>query len=336
MTHLTIWSRLRALAVASCSALLLCALSVADGVAADQQDSNQLSHELQMPIYTWGVPGSGCLGVVVAVHGLAMHAGTFSVLAENLASQKFLVVAPDLRGYGHWVTGTGELKADLRVDYDQSFCDLVKLVTRLKSNYPGLPLFLVGESLGADLAIRTSAACPEKVAGLILSSPAIKRRTFVNRHVIADVPRACSGPNKPLDLAPYIRICASEDPRIVQGMLDDPLVRKNLNSFDLLKSQIFMMSTRKQIAKVPANVPILIIQGDADRLLKSNAVVVLLANLKSKDRTVRWFHNRGHILLETAFVQPDTLQTVKGWLVAYVQNKAALKSAQVSQPLAPE
>jgi hypothetical protein len=49
-------------------------------------------------------------------------------------------------------------------------------------------------------------------------------------------------------------------------------------------------------------------------VVKSNAVVQLLNNLKSKDQTVRWFKNRGHVLLETAYIRPDTLTIVTGWL----------------------
>ncbi len=77
--------------------------------------------------------------------------------------------------------------------------------------------------------------------------------------------------------------------------------------------------------------PVLIIQGSNDRVVKSNAVVQLLSSLKSQDQTVRWFSNRGHLLLETDFVQPDTMLIVTGWLREHATESIPAQIAHVNK-----
>ncbi len=301
-----------------------------------QQDDNDLSNELQIPVSVWSDTAAKPRAVIVAVHGLTMHGGTFDVMARSLAAQGFLVVAQDLRGYGHWLAGKKSVPADASINYEKSQLDLQNLLVKVNERYPKLPHLCVGESLGADECILATAARPDLVDGIVLASPALKRRTFITKTVLKDLTRLCTAPNCQLNLVPYIKLCASEDPKIIQGMLDDPLVRKHLSSRELIKSQHFMTKTRKEIAKLPDKTPVLIIQGDGDRLLKSNAVVTLLGKLKSKDQTVRWFPERGHVLLETSFVQPDTLKVVQDWLMQHAGISSAVQSAQASDEVAVE
>lgn len=293
-----------------------------------RQDDGELARELHLPVTEWKDPSRDGRGVVLAIHGLVMHGGSFDTLARSLCGQGFVVAAPDMRGYGRWQAGDRLFPANEKVSYDDSERDTVCLLTRLRASYPHQPIFCVGESLGADIAIRAAASHPELVDGLVLSSPAIKRRTFFIRRTFTDLAHLWTLPNRQLDLTTYIKKRASEDPKIIQGMLDDPLVRKHLSSYELLKSQLFLHATLKYVQAVPADIPVLIIQGDADRLLKSNAVVLLLERLKSKDQTIRWFHERGHILLETPYIKPDTLETVQGWLVQHAKTQANMRAAE--------
>jgi len=72
--------------------------------------------------------------------------------------------------------------------------------------------------------------------------------------------------------------------------------------------------------KIPKTMPVLIIQGDKDRMLNCKAVVSLVKHLRTEDRTVKWFANRGHLLLETAYLQNDTLNVVDSWLKRHLKD----------------
>ncbi len=288
-----------------------------------RQDDTELGEQLKIPVTVWSDPSKKPKAVIVAIHGMVMHGGTFDVLANHLVPQGFFVAAPDLRGYGRWQVGAPSRTADPAIDYEQSQADIVALLKQLNKRFPNLPLFCIGESIGADQAIRAAAAAPEIIDGLVLSSPAIKRRRMLSKQMMTDMAIFATNPRRQMDLTPYIRRCASEDPKVVEAMLDDPLVRKHLSTGELIKSASFMRDTLKHVKLVPDKVPVLVIQGDGDRLLKSNAVVLLLTRLKSRDQVVRWFHERGHILLETSLVKADTVRTVQGWLIQHAKSLTA-------------
>ena len=141
-----------------------------------------------------------------------------------------------------------------------------------------------------------------------------------------------TNPLRAFNLTPFIRRFASEDPRIVQGALDDPLVRKSMTAMDLWHTVRVIKPALGYALKVPKTMPVLIIQGNNDRMLRSNGVALLLAHLHSTDETVRWFAGRGHLLLETAYVQPDTLSIVADWLKEHVDEQMTGETMQVESP----
>jgi len=282
-----------------------------------RDDEGQSKFHQKTPIYMWKDTAKKPQAVAIAVHGLTMHGRIYDVLARKLASQGFIVLAPDLRGYGAWLKH--ESAKDKNPDYKRSYKDLCDLVKVAKTQYPNLPLYCIGESLGAGMAMRVAAEHPNMIDGLVLSSPALKHRLMLGP-MMNVAALTIAKPSKSVNLSPYIKRFASEDPRVVQEALNDPLVRKKLTTWEIVQTCNFMRPNLKYAKRLPADMPLLVLQGDQDRVLRTNAVVQLLARAKAKDQTVRWFSGRGHLLLETAYVQPDTMQTVTGWLHEHVRD----------------
>ena len=278
------------------------------------------------PTIVWQSASIKPKAVIVTLHGLIMHGGVFDSIARRLVNQGYLVVSPDMRGYGRWRNSNTQCE----VSYDETFDDILGLVKKLKAEYPGLPLFCVGESLGADMSMRIASAEPGVIDGLVLSSPAIKHRTYLGP-LVANMPLLIAKPGKQIDLIPYIRKFASEDPRIVEGALNDPLVRKRLSALELVRSVAVFKASLNYAKLIPPSIPILVMQGSHDRVVKSNAVVSLLGCLKSTDQTIRWFNARGHLLLETDFIRPDTMQIVTGWLKEHVDESIAIREANANK-----
>ncbi|PWU00335.1 MAG: hypothetical protein C5B53_04200 [Candidatus Melainabacteria bacterium] len=294
-------------------------LALPASAAVIREDTASLGGEQYPCVYKWSDPSTRPQAVVIAVHGVTLHGLNFDALATHLAERGIVVFAPDLRGYGRWCNsknpGQDEGSA---VAYHQSGQDLISLIDAAKSDYPRLPLYCLGESLGAGIALYAAAEEPCLVDGLILSSPAVKRRLNLSPKliplVLSDAAKACANPIREVNLTPYIKKFASSDPRVVNEKINDPLVRKRLSALDLLKTVKSIRSTLKYAAKVKPNVPVLVIQASNDKVLKGKAVVELLAHLHSEDQTVKWFNNRGHLMLETSYLHPDVLQTVDRWL----------------------
>jgi alpha-beta hydrolase superfamily lysophospholipase len=302
-------------------------LSASPAAKADvlHTDNGQLTSSLKTPIHEWGDPQVAPKGIVIAVHGLMKHGGVFDTLGRRLVASGYSVVAPDLRGYGHWCTD-GRPKCDRRISYKKSYEDLVSLTEHLHKKHPNLPIFLVGESLGADLTIHLAAEHPELVRGLVLSAPAIRHFHSVLPIMISDMMLVAAKPNRQIDMRPFITTFTSNDPRVINESLKDPLSRKTLSFGDLLQSRKMMKSTLKYADHVPATIPVLIVHGSGDRLIKSSSVIVLMMHLHSTDQTVKWYDQKGHILLETAFAPEATLEAIDSWLHSHMPNKTIFQA----------
>jgi alpha-beta hydrolase superfamily lysophospholipase len=188
--------------------------------------------------------------------------------------------------------------------------DLLTLIRATKEEHPDIPVFLLGESLGADMAIYAASQIPECVDGVILSAPAIKRKF----HLFTDTTNLMSTGFTTLGITPYIKNFASDDPRVATEALNDPLIRRQLSTPDLIRSLKVLSETIKYARLVPASVPILLLQGGQDKLVEIEAVSKLLAHLNSNDQTVKWFTGSGHLLLETSFVKEETFAAIDTWL----------------------
>lgn len=302
-----------------CFLSLLIASSTASQALADVKKEDGLKlQNVSMPMYQWENDSGKPRAVAILIHGLTMHGGIFDKLARHLAEQGYKVIAPDLHGYGRWADLPQEERickeCGAQVCYQKSRRELLELIDEVKAANPSLPLYMIGESLGADMVLYSASMRPKIIDGIVLSSPAIKRRFNLVPRVMRDMCLIAHNPFRQVDLVPYMKKFASEDQRIIDEAVNDRLVRKKLTTWELFKTVHTMRPSLQYADKVPANMPVLVIQGDNDRMLKSNAVCDLLKHLSTQDQTVRWFHDRGHLLLETAYVQPDTLNTVEGWL----------------------
>lgn len=286
-----------------------------------REDTAESILNRKTPVYVWQDTAQKPRAVAIAIHGLVMHGGVYNSLANKLASEGLIVMAPDLRGFGRWHNHKHDKESQL--NYDKSLKDIDELVKAASKRYPELPLYCIGESMGAGLAMHTAINNPALVDGLVLSSPALKPRIRVGP-IITESLKV----HKQVKLEPYIKRYASEDPRIIAESLADPLVTKRMTTWEIVKSFKYMRANLGYAKKLPADIPFLVIQGDNDRLLKSNAVVRLISKATTKDQTVRWYHNRGHLLLETAYVPAETINAVNNWLQVHID--AASQPAMVS------
>lgn len=294
----------------------------APAFAADQTAECQyhidLEYQLNMPIYHWA-PNEKPKGVVLAIHGLALHGQTYNELAKTLADLGFLVYSTDMRGYGrltkenpHEFCSAKDCKH--KVNYKKSSEDLLKLADRLKTDHPDIPLYIVGESMGADMAIRIASARPELAAGLVLSSPAIRAHKFIDSNTVKNLPIAMSNFKRQLNIMPYVRKYATVDPQVLSELTSDPLLRRHLSTNELYASNRCINETLEFVPNLSPDKPVLVLQAKDDHVVRADAVVLLMSRLKSQDQQVRWFEDRGHILIETSHIRPDTMQTIVGWL----------------------
>lgn len=320
-------------AFARCALALSLLISAVPAQATDIecQYHSDLEYLLNMPIYRWA-PAGPVKGVVLALHGLVMHGQAYDELGKTLANRGFVVYSTDMRGYGrltkdypHEFCTAKDCKQ--KIHYGKSADDLIKLADKLKADHPGMPLYIMGESMGADMAIRIASARPALADGLVLSSPAIRAHHFVDSTTVKNVPAIMANFKRQLDLMPYVKKYASEDPQIVSELFHDPMLRRKMSTYELLKSRQSINDTLSYVPNLSEDKPVLVLQAKDDRCVRADAVVLLMSRLKSHDQQVRWFENRGHILIETSHIRPDTMDAIVGWLDTHNYSKAAIEAS---------
>jgi alpha-beta hydrolase superfamily lysophospholipase len=284
-----------------------------------RRDQSAVAQRTQVPVYVWADQSTRPKAMVLAIHGLAMHGTMFDTVGRHLAAQKILVAAPDLRGYGQWFEHDENCKAE----YHGSEQDLARVARELRNIYPGIPLFVAGESLGGTVAVRLAAKHPELVDGLILSAPALKHHHRVGPRTFVQFALLAINPARKIDVSNYIQAYFSDETKISQEGLADPLVKKRMSLGELYSSCRFMSSAVDCVEAIPVDMPVLIMQGKKDRMVKASSVKLLEKKLKSGNRTVCWFAERGHILLETKHAHKETLDTVSTW----VSENCAMRTA---------
>jgi alpha-beta hydrolase superfamily lysophospholipase len=200
--------------------------------------------------------------VVVVVHGLGEHAGRYHEVAELLHEWGFAVWAHDHHGHGESTGARGGLPSELRlVD------DLALVIDDARRENPGVPLALLGHSLGGLVAASLVARGVRPVDGLVLSSPGLDPGlSGFQKALLAVLPR----------IAPNLRVgnglddnYLSHDPAVVQAYRDDPLTHDRVGG-RLARFLAFEGATVQQAAaRWP--VPTLLIFAGDDRLVRPAA-----------------------------------------------------------------
>lgn len=124
---------------------------------------------VELYVHRW-LPEQTPSAVVQIAHGLAEHAGRYARLAESLTAAGYAVYANDHRGHGR----TAKLPDDLGLFAEQGgwqkcVDDLWQLNRHIAVAHPGLPIVLLGHSMGSTLAEQFMGDHGEVLAGVVLS-----------------------------------------------------------------------------------------------------------------------------------------------------------------------
>jgi pimeloyl-ACP methyl ester carboxylesterase len=120
--------------------------------------------------------------IAIVIHGSAGHSTTMNEIAKRLATDNFLVIAPDLRGHG--ASGT---RGDIAY-YGQLDDDLDDLIAELRQRYLVGHFGLLGFSSGGGFALRAA-------TGKL--SPAFDRVVLLSPYLGYDAPSSRSAGDGP-------------------------------------------------------------------------------------------------------------------------------------------
>ncbi|MBB1246018.1 alpha/beta hydrolase [Streptomyces durbertensis] len=119
--------------------------------------------------YSWRPRGGTPRALVLVAHGAAEHARRYEDFARHLTAHGYAVVACDHRGHGGTARYTGGLGAAGEDAWRWIVRDLHTVGERARAEFSGVPLVLMGHSMGAQLARDYAQEYGEELAGLILT-----------------------------------------------------------------------------------------------------------------------------------------------------------------------
>jgi len=264
----------------------------------------------RLPLRRW-LPQGPPRAVILALHGFNDYSQAFAGPAAAWAREGIATYAYDQRGFGaapgrgRW-WGTEALAADA-----------LAASGILRRRYPGVPLYLLGESMGgavAIVAVTGAAGLPAPaVDGVILAAPAVWGRAAMGL-----LPRALLW--IAVRIAPGLKVTGrqlhilpSDNLAMLRALARDPLVIKRTR-IDAIWGLVNLMD--KALAAAPRlRGPLLILYGHHDEIIPKEAMRRFVGALS--DRQARFaYYRRGYHMLLRDREAPLVIADVASWIGA--------------------
>jgi acylglycerol lipase len=249
------------------------------------------------------LPDGDPKAVVILLHGLAEHSGRYTHVAKALTDAGYAVHALDHRGHG---------KSDGKRTYVKSYADYQRDILQFRRlvelRHPGVPLFVLGHSMGGNLALGHVLDHQAGVRGMALSAPALAPGTSLS-------PTRIKLAKLLGKVAPGLRVeklsadAISRDPAVVAAYVADPLVFNGKVTAGAAAALLGSMESFPA-RYTELTLPILLQHGTADALVDIAGTRQLEAGAVNAKVTTHYYDGLYHEVFnepEQAAVLADTV-----------------------------
>lgn len=199
-------------------------------------------------------------------------------------------------------------------DFQVFVRDVLQHVDTVQKDYPGVPVFLLGHSMGGAISILAAAERPTHFSGMVLISP-----------LVLASPESAS----------TFKVLAAKVlnlvlPNMSLGRIDSSVLSRNKSEVDLYDSdplicragvkvcfgiQLLNAVSRVERAMPKLTLPFLLLQGSADRLCDSKGAYLLMESSRSQDKTLKMYEGAYHVLhKELPEVTNSVLHEINTWV----------------------
>ena len=233
-------------------------------------------------------PEGAVRGIVILIHGFNSHSGYMAWPAEQFATNGLAAYALEHRGRG---------KSEGERFYVKQFSDWLgdvdKLVEIARSENPGVPVYVLGHSVGGVIASSYVFEHQPEIAALICESFALD----VGLPHLAQL--ALEGASH---LIPHLPVYAlkneifSRDPNVVAEMNNDPLIANEKQPAETA-SEVLKAAARLKENMPKFNVPVFIIHGTDDKATRPAGSQYFYDHVGSQDKKIKLYEGGYHDLL---------------------------------------
>ncbi|NHI05330.1 lipase [Streptomyces sp. KO7888] len=225
-------------------------------------------------------PAASARYVALLVHGYGEHSGRYDEVAGVLTGHGAAVYAPDHTGHGR-----SEGERVVVEDFEDVVTDVHAVAGLARAAHPGLPVVVVGHSMGGLIASRYAQRHPGELTALVLSGPVIGDWELPRRLLaLEEIPDTPISPAS-LSRDPAVGAAYAADPLVWHG----PMKRPTLEAF---------VRTLETVAKGGdvGRLPLLWVHGDDDRLVPLPGSRVGVEPLSGGNLTERIYPGARHEL----------------------------------------
>lgn len=257
--------------------------------------------------------------LIFVSHGAGEHCGRYDELAQMLKRLDMLVFAHDHVGHGQ-----SEGERMVVSDFQVFVRDLLQHVNTVQKDYPEIPVFLLGHSMGGAISILAAAERQTHFSGMILISPLI----------LANPESASTLKVLAAKLLNFVL------PNISLGRIDSSVLSRNKTEVDRYNSdplichagvkvcfgiQLLNAVSRVERAMPRLTLPFLLLQGSADRLCDSKGAYLLMESSPSQDKTLKMYEGAYHVLHKEL---PEVTNSVLHEINTWVSHRIAVAGAR--------
>ncbi|CAM5616204.1 alpha/beta hydrolase [Streptomyces fumanus] len=249
----------------------------------------------RITVHAWSAPSPRY--VALLVHGYGEHAGRYAGVAGALTAHGAAVYAPDHAGHGR---SDGERV--LVEDFEDLVGDVRRTAERARDAHPGLPVVMVGHSMGGLIAARYAQRHRGELSALVLSGPVIGDWELPRRLLaLEEIPDTPISPS-----------ALSRDPAVGAEYAADPLVWHGPMKRPTVEAFARMLETVAGGGSA-GPVPLLWLHGSDDRLVPLSGSRPGVERLAGGEPTARIYPGARHeVFLETN--RAEVLADLTGFL----------------------
>ncbi|XP_017922541.1 PREDICTED: monoglyceride lipase isoform X1 [Capra hircus] len=326
-------------------------------------------------------PSGAPRALVFVSHGAGEHCGRYEELAQMLVGLGLLVFAHDhasgslprsqpfvstgqstgasasapteqdvarplAREVGH---GQSEGERMVVSDFHVFIRDVLQHVDAVQKEHPGLPVFLLGHSMGGAICILTAAERPGHFSGMVLISPLVVaspdsatlfKDPQISFEEVCQLTIRTVVSWMPASLWVFAaKVLNLVLPNMSLGRIDSSVLSRNKTEVDIYNSdplvcraglkvcfgiQLLNAVSRVERALPKLTLPFLLLQGSADRLCDSRGAYLLMESAKSQDKTLKIYEGAYHILHKEL---PEVTSSVFREINTWVSQRTAVAGA---------
>ncbi len=251
-------------------------------------------------LYTRKDIPADCKAIAVIIHGLCEHQGRYDYLvglfnAKGIGTYRF-----DHRGHGR-----SEGERTYYNDWNEMIDDANAVVELAIAENSGLPVFVVGHSMGGFCSSLFGLKYPGKVKGLVLSGGL----THDNIKLIANVP-AGTDPHTKLSNELGDGVCSVK--AVVEDYVADPYNTKTFTTGLCYAINAGVAYIKENVASF--NEPILLLHGEKDALVCQTDSQDFFNKITSTDRQIKIYGGLFHEIFNE-YCRDEVIDDAINWIL---------------------